>query len=169
MDAMKYRTIFSLAALVAGAMVGCSGGVGNGITGPQGCTEIGCGPSFHVEFSRASWPAGKVDIVVDAEGTTTNCTVTLPFASCDNVVQCDQANSAFLIETSGCALPSDQHEIIGVLWPQNGPNEVTVTVSQDGTVLGTKMFQPSYTTSRPNGDGCEPVCNQSQTPASISL
>src|SRR6185436_6753849 len=69
LQAMKYGMMFSLVAMVFAAVMGCSGdGIGSA---GQGCTEIGCGPSFQVEFSRASWPAGKVDVVVVADGTTT--------------------------------------------------------------------------------------------------
>lgn len=162
MQAMKYGMMFSFVALIGGAVMGC-GGTGTGSTEPQACTEIGCGPSFHVEFKRASWPAGKVDIVVVADGTTTNCSVTLPFASCDSGMICDQANPPFLLELSGCALPAAQHAITGVMWSQVGPKQATITVTQDGTMLGTQMFQPTYTMSQPNGPGCEPVCNQAQS------
>ncbi len=168
MQTMKFGMMFSLLTVTVGAVVGCSG-AGNGTSGPQGCTEIGCGPSFHVEFARASWPTGKVDIVVVADGTTTNCSVTLPFASCDNLAQCDQANPGFLIETSGCALPAVQHAVTGVMWSQNGPKQVTMTVSQDGTMLGTNMFQPTYATSQPNGASCEPTCYQAPSPTPMQL
>lgn len=168
MQAMKDGMMSSLMALIVGAVTGCSSN-GTGSSGPQACTEIGCGPAFHVEFKRASWPAGKVDIVVAADGTTTNCSVTLPFASCESGLQCDQANPGFLVELSGCALPAAQHAITGVMWTQTGPKQVTITVSQDGTMLGTQSFQPTYTTSQPNGPGCDPVCNQAQSPASMQF
>lgn len=167
MQAMKYGMMASLVAMIVGTVMGCSSD-GIGSSG-QGCTEIGCGPSFQVEFARASWPAGKVDIVVVADGTTTNCSVTLPFASCDVAPQCDQASLAFLLELSGCALPANQHAVTGIMWPQNGPKQVTITVSQDGTMLGTQMFSPAYSTSQPNGPGCEPTCNQAPSPAPMQL
>ena len=151
------------------ALLGCGGDGTANSSGPQACTEIGCGPSFEVSFSRTSWPAGVVNIVVVADGTTTNCSVTLPFASCENLVQCDVANTAFLVETSGCALPAAEHAVSGLLWSTNGPNQVTVTVSQDGTMLGSKSFQPTYTTSEPNGAGCPPVCTQSTSPSSMQF
>lgn len=150
-----------LAALVT-ALVGCgSETTGGGMTsGPLACTEIGCGPAYHVEFTRASWPAGSVTITVEADGTTTNCSVTLPFTSCDVGPQCDQATPAFLIELSGCALPPAQHAITGISWSTTGPQQATITVSQDGMMLGTQMVQPTYTMSTPNGPDCPPVCNQ---------
>jgi hypothetical protein len=168
MKVIKSGLAFSLAAFVVAAFVGCGDGV-NGATGPQDCTEIGCGASLQIEFARASWPAGKVDIVVDADGTTTNCSVTLPFASCDNLVQCDNPNAGFVVETSGCALPAAQHSISGLMWSVNGPKQVTITVSEDGTMLGTKTFQLTYTMSRPNGDSCDPVCNQAPTQAPMQF
>jgi hypothetical protein len=155
MNVQKKPLRLAFVCLALATWMGCGGGGTANSTGPQACTEIGCGPSLEVSFSRASWPAGNVNIVVVADGTTTNCSVTLPFASCD--------------ETSGCALPAAQHAVSGLLWSANGPSQVTITVSQDGTMLGTQSFQPTYTTSEPNGAGCPPVCTQSSTPSVIQL
>lgn len=169
MKKIKFAAMCGLFAMMVGAVVGCGDGTNTSTSGPQACTEIGCGPALEVALARASWPAGKVDIVVVADGTTTTCSVTLPFASCDNLVQCDMASPAFAIETSGCALPMNQHAVTGVMWSTSGPKDVTITVSQDGMMLGSKMFQPMYSSSQPNGPGCEPTCNQATAPASIQL
>ncbi|MEZ4316144.1 MAG: hypothetical protein R3F61_01515 [Myxococcota bacterium] len=34
------------------------------------------------------------------------------------------------------------------------PEELTVTISRDGEVLNEQDFEPSYSTSHPNGEGC---------------
>ena len=164
------KTIALGFALLVTAVAGCgTSSVGGGATsGPIACTEIGCGAAFRVEFTRASWPAGTVNVVVDADGTTTNCSVTLPFASCDAAPQCDQASPPFLLELVGCALPPAQQTIGGIFWPTTGPQQVTVTISQDGTMLGTQMFQPTYSMSSPNGPDCPPVCNQAPS-ATLAL
>ena len=164
----KYSAILFLVGAVGMISAGCgTDTTGGDTTGPLACTEIGCGPGFQVEFTRASWPAGAVEIAVTADGTTTTCTLTLPYASCDNVVQCDKPNPGFFIETSGCALPAAQHSIGGVAWAETGPQNVTIVVSQDGTMLGTQTFMPTYETSRPNGPDCEPVCSQATMPGSM--
>ena len=39
---------------------------------------------------------------------------------------------------------------------------VHVTIARDGTALTDRSFRPTYTTSQPNGPGCEPVCRQAR-------
>jgi hypothetical protein len=166
----KYSAILLLVGAIGAIVAGCGTDTTGGDTsGPQGCTLIGCASSFQVEFVRPSWPAGSVEIVVTADGTTTTCTVTLPYASCDNVVQCDKPNPDFIVEASGCALPAAQHSITGVAWPTTNPKDVTITVNQDGMMLGMQTFAPTYEMSRPNGPDCEPVCNQATMPASMTF
>jgi hypothetical protein len=135
----------------------------------ESCTQLGCGPAFRVEFSRATWEPGVYRFDVTADGVATSCAVTLPFSSCSNLVQCDRADPGFLVESSGCALGAAQHEILGILWPVAGPAAVTVEVRQDGAVLATGSYQPAYTTSRPNGVNCEPTCSQADSAPMLAL
>lgn len=168
MSTTKILAMLGLAGLFGVIAAGC-GGSGNTTSGLQSCTQIGCGPTFNVEFKRSAWPAGDVEIVVVADATTFTCSVTLPFASCDAVPKCTPVGTPFLIELSGCALPADQHSITGLTWPQNGPSDVKITVSQDGMMLGTASFLPVYDPKFPNGPDCEPVCIQAAGPSSMTF
>jgi hypothetical protein len=138
-------------------------------TATQGCTELGCGPSFRIELTRPTWQAGEYRLEVTADGVTRSCTVTLPFASCSNLVACDRADPAFLVETSGCALAPAEHAIVGIIWPVQGPAEVTLEVAEGATTLGTGSYQPAYATSQPNGLDCEPTCSQADSQPTLAL
>ena len=133
------------------------------------CTLLGCGPALRVDLLREAWEPGDYQIDVTADGVATSCTVSLPLSSCSNLVHCDRADPGFFVETSGCALPAAQQEIPGIVWPTSGPSNVTVKVQQDGVLLGSGSFQPTYNTSQPNGEGCEPTCSQSDLQATIDL
>lgn len=165
MNRMNLRRTLAFTSILISALAGCGGGDDNG----GGCTEIGCGPALRVELARSAWTAGTYEIVVEADTVTTNCTVKLPFSSCDNLVVCDRPNPGFFVEVSGCALSADQHSIPAVSWNEKGPTSVTISVLQDGAVIGTDMFQPTYATSAPNGADCGPVCSQSEAPAKLTL
>ncbi|MBI4703748.1 MAG: hypothetical protein HY744_21775 [Deltaproteobacteria bacterium] len=135
----------------------------------EGCTMLGCGPALRVELARTAWEPGGYQIDVKADGVATSCAVTLPFSSCANLVTCDRADPGFLVESSGCALPAAEHEILGVLWPLSGPAEVTVEVRQNGKLLGSGTYEPTYATSQPNGEGCEPTCSQADEQPTLAL
>jgi hypothetical protein len=122
----------------------------------QFCTEIGCADQVGVSFERTLWPAGDYTVTVTLDGDVTECAVTLPFASCDIDQPCT-GDDAVLLELSGCALADDEHYIPGVM-VMASPDLMVVSVSQDGTELGTETFEPEYETSQPNGEGCEPTC-----------
>ena len=134
-----------------------------------GCTEIGCGWAFEVDFSPTVTATGDYRIDVTADGVATSCTVSLPFSSCDGAVSCDRADPGFLIQTSGCALPAAEHEILGVLWPVSGPAQATVEVSLGATVIATASFTPTYVSSQPNGADCEPTCTQATQPGTLAV
>jgi hypothetical protein len=135
----------------------------------ESCTEVGCGLSFGVELARSTWTPGDYEINVTADGLSTSCAVTLPFSSCSTLVTCDRADPGFQIETAGCALPAAQQQIVGVVWPVSGPGAVTIEVLQDGVSLATGSYQPTYTSSRPNGEDCEPTCSQAQLQPTLAL
>jgi hypothetical protein len=135
----------------------------------ESCTDIGCGRAFGVELARSAWAPATYQVKVTADGLATSCTLSLPFSSCSSLVQCDRAEPGFLVETAGCALPAAQQQILGVVWPVSGPASVTIEVLQDGVSLGTGSYQPTYTSSRPNGEDCEPTCSQAQLQPTLSL
>jgi hypothetical protein len=50
----------------------------------------------------------------------------------------------------------------------SAPAQVDVIVRRDGRQVASGSFAPAYTTSQPNGPGCEPTCRQAP-PATLDL
>jgi hypothetical protein len=149
MFANMTRTFVPGVALAALALLSCD----------HACTQIGCGAAFSVEFQRAAWTAGDYVITVTADGQTTECTATLPL-DCAAPPPCGDAAGLILIQ-DGCALAASEHKLGGVEFLDGqAPTSVNVRVEQDGALLGEAVYAPAYTESRPNGDDCEPTCNQ---------
>lgn len=46
-------------------------------------------------------------------------------------------------------------------------DNITVTVTRDGTMLGTESFEPEYVTNEPNGAICGPSCENAGVAISI--
>ena len=137
-------------------------------TADQGCTVIGCGSAFSVNFLHAgAWPAGSYAVEVEVDGATFTCSATLPL-QCNAPSPCP-AGSPFLLGRSGCALDAAQQSLSGIDFDLgSAPASVRVKVSWDGATLGIGTFSPTFTTSRPNGASCEPVC-KSAPPATLAV
>jgi hypothetical protein len=125
------------------------------------CTEIGCGPTLRVRFSRPGWPAGAYRVEVAADGVRGACDLTIPL-SCTAVSSCSGLMD-FSADVSGCALDPALHSIAGVTIGYSTPASFTVRVLQGDRELGAASFSPSYAVSRPNGPDCEPVCRSAPT------
>jgi hypothetical protein len=132
------------------------------------CTAIGCGAPFDVRFVRAAWPAGQYRVEVTADGRTGACEATLPFASCQVAVPCE-GEKTWLLGLSGCALPTGDHSLSGVIFHDTRPAQVTVAISQDGRPIASQSFQPAYTDSWPNGKACDEVPCRTAPAQSIQL
>lgn len=145
---------FVSALLPALLLLGCAG------TSPSGggCTEIGCGSAFSINFQRqGAWGPGAYTVKVTVDGAPFTCTATIPL-SCDAPSPCP-GDAPFLLGLNGCALDPSQHSLSGIELKQGtAPASIQVDVAQDGKDLGTGTFKPTYTTSQPNGPDCEPVC-----------
>jgi len=126
--------------------------------GGKSCTLIGCQSGLQVQLQRATWPAGSYSLnVILEDATPVVCIVTLPFASVSTGASCSAATVQ--LQTSGQAMGADQHALTG-LWVQTTPAKVQLVLRRDGAVVLDQTLQPTYTTSRPNGPDCEPVCTQ---------
>ena len=124
------------------------------------CTAIGCGTPYGVDFVATNgWSAGEYKITVDLDGTSIVCKATLPFNGCDGQDACNDP-STVLLGRSGCALDASQHQLTGLTLLNVQPEKMTVTVQRSDEVLGEGTWLPSFSTSRPNGPNCEPVCTQ---------
>jgi hypothetical protein len=134
------------------------------------CTLIGCVSGFQVNFQPGggSWGPGRYQIEVTADGASGACEVTLPLAPCGGPSSTCIGQRSWLLGESGCALPSDQHAISGITFSMSAPAQVDVIVRRDGRQVASGSFAPAYTTSQPNGPGCEPTCRQAP-PATLDL
>jgi hypothetical protein len=146
--------------LVTAALAsGCSGGSDRQ---SRACTAIGCQNGLAVQFSRPLREAGSYTLSLELDGELTSCQTALPFASCAGGPVC--ASSKVLLEQSGCALPANSHEIVG-LRVTSVTRAVRIRIERDGAEIASQDFAPSYVRSQPNGEGCEPICEQ----ASVTL
>jgi hypothetical protein len=140
------------------ALAALAAGCASDTSEPKECTAIGCVGGFSLDFSAPLKAAGQYTVVIDADGQQTTCQATLPFAGCSSAAPCSSGD--VLLGLSGCALPTDQHSIIGLQLPSKHPARVVVTIQRDGQPVASQGFDVTYQTSRPNGPECEPVCSQ---------
>jgi hypothetical protein len=141
--------------LVLALLAGCvptSGGQDGGA-----CTDLACGPSYQIGFSRSAWPAGAYRVEVTADGVGNSCDIVIPM-TCDHPPRC-QGSPTWLPILEGCALDPGQQRIGGVLFDRATPASVTVSVSQGDRTLGMRTFTPSYRTSA-GPVGCNLSCTQ---------
>ena len=128
------------------------------------CTEIGCGPTWILDFSRkGQWPLGKVRVELRLDGEAFTCRTEIPL-DCTVIPACGPRGGVSLIET-GCASGTPAHRISGVQFERLAPTEVSVEVYQNEELLGADTFAPDYRRARPNGPGCEPVCKMAASGA----
>ena len=154
-DAIKLG-IFASAAT---SMLACAGGCSDG-SAPQvqhGCTQIGCVNGLSVQFSRPLREAGSYTVMLELDGERVSCQSTLPFASCSAESPC--SSSKVILEQSGCALPPSAHEIVG-LRVTSTVRTLSLRIQRDGGEIASQNFTPSYIRSAPNGEDCEPICEQ---------
>jgi len=128
---------------------------------------IGCGWPLEVAFRGATSVPGVYRFEVTADGAPSTCQIALPFG-CDTRPTCDAIDPGWRLTLSGCALGPDRETIDGLTFPVTGPNTLDIIVRRDGVEVGTAHAEPVYTTSRPNGPDCEPVCRSAPS-LSITL
>jgi hypothetical protein len=152
---------FSLTAFTALTAAGCS-------APSHACTEIGCVNGLTLSFQKASstWEPGMYSIVIDADGKKITCTTKLPLSATDPAPS-SCTDASVQLGVSGSALPAAQHGLVGLDFTST-PAKVTVTVTRDNAMIGTKDFSPTYKKSQPNGPDCEPVCNNASDTLPIS-
>lgn len=128
--------------------------------GDRACTMMGCVDGLRLEFIvTGKWIPGRYNFAFDLDGEKVTCTGSLPLKSCDDgpSLTCDPAGKVQIGE-SGCALPPESHGFTDVQI-HGSPRAVTMNISNDDKPLIEAKMTPNYTTTRPNGEGCEPVCN----------
>jgi hypothetical protein len=159
-----------------GALVVALGGCGSGSgSGPHACTLVGCADMLVVTLHDANGalPSGTQTITVTAGGATTTCTFTFlpatatgsgsPSCPVGLGVQISQATHCVSSGTPGymtqtCTpVPGKFNEVVAI---GSTPAMAHLTVAVDGTTYLDETLIPAYTTSRPNGPDCDPVCTQ---------
>ena len=126
----------------------------------RGCTEIGCGPAFLLEFdyrARRHLGVHRVELTVDGESFT--CERQLPL-HCDDPPACPR-DDVQLIEI-GCALGESEQSLGGVQFVKGTPRSISIAVFENDVPIGKGAYELEYTSSRPNGPECEPACTQAR-------
>jgi len=163
--------------LVAGVvwLGACSGGLPG--SGAHVCTDIGCLDQFTatVHDANGALPPGMHALTVTAGTAILRCVFTLPLGTlpgggtlgliCPAGLQvqivpkitCVTSNTPSAKTQTCSPVPGALDELI-IVEGKPASLHVTQTVG-DATYLD-ETVTPTYTTSRPNGPGCEPLCSQ---------
>jgi hypothetical protein len=136
---------------------------------PRACTALGCMNGFDLRFSpNAAWPAGAYRFELEADGVKQSCTGNVPFPACGSRALTCTGGQIAQIGESGCALPASDHGFSGLTF-SGTPARIRVIVQREGRTLLDREFTPAYTTSRPNGPSCEPVCTNALDTAAVAF
>jgi len=147
---------------------------------PLACTDVGCSDGVHLEVreARDAWPAGDYTVEISAGGDSHRCTATLPnpspWTAESTTFKCDRTSlSASFRPTQGCDDERDggtDGVTCGVLALEvpGTPSSVQVQIDRDGQSILDESVQPKYREMRPNGEGCEPVCERSSAELTLS-
>ena len=123
---------------------------------------IGCESGLRVQLEPdGGWPEGRYRFEIDADGAHAICAGSIPLPACGtSALACDRTDGFQIIE-SGCALaPSGQSFPVIRFDAKLRPKTVTIGVLRNDASVGRMQFAPRFETVQPNGEGCEPVCEQ---------
>jgi hypothetical protein len=163
------------AAVLAGGASGCKS---------QGCGDIGCVPGATIGVrSSGGWTPGVYTFALTVDGAPATCTVTVPFAEGgllpDGIVMgsCSGGRAALsFVQDSTCVTTTNGMAVSQTCTPIAGqfaagvrlggtPAQATVTVSRDGTALGSQTLTLAYTMQL---DGCGGGCQEATAAISIA-
>jgi len=124
----------------------------------KACTQMGCmnGVNFTVD-PNYDWKNGGYQIEVALGFKKVSCNGILPLRACDQGPSFVCDDPAVQVIESGCALPPPQHGIGGIQI-NDDPAKIIIRIARNNKTIVTRTVVPQYTTSQPNGPGCEPVC-----------
>jgi hypothetical protein len=150
--------MFMLRLVVIVAMV-----VSSAIAAPNcvpfgGCTAIGCGSALEIFFNGANERPGLYEVDVVTDGVAATCTIALP-RGCDVLPTCTTSGLPWTLNVYGC---SGNERIEGIGYLVLAPASVECVVRRDGVVVGAAKVKPAYSTSNPNGGGCDPECRSAR-------
>jgi hypothetical protein len=147
--------------LLLGAVAGC-------VQRGGACSLIGCTDQVSLAIHRADWSRLSLGGVLDIGGRKVTCPALNPpqtRGSCDTDVtievrelaDCREAASGGAV--SQTCTPNGRFELVVTI--RGTPPRVVVTLTSGATMVAQRSFELAFTSSRPNGPGCEPVCRQS--------
>jgi hypothetical protein len=131
------------------------------------CTQIGCSDGLTLQIApEYRWQAGAYRFMLKLDGEEVVCQGSLPLKNCGepNII-CSQPDKVQMGE-SGCALAPNLHGF-GDIFMSFAPKDVTVAIARDGKEMLSQHLTPTYITSQPNGEGCDPVCTQAHVPLAL--
>jgi len=79
------------------------------------------------------------------------------FVSVNPATTCTEMHTATAVSVRCDPIPGQFIEVLSLF---GMPRDVRVVQSIDGVVVIDQSIAPTYTQSRPNGPGCEPLCEQ---------
>jgi hypothetical protein len=134
----------------------------------EACTGIWCSDQASVAIHRADWMMVSLAAEVEIDGRKVVCPVPDPQqigGPCDKdvsiavrqLVDCHETSSGSS-RTQTCNPNGRFEQVITI---RGTPAQVGVTLKSGAAVVGQRTFQLTYTSSRPNGPGCDPLCKQS--------
>jgi hypothetical protein len=132
------------------------------------CSLIGCVDQASVAIHRADWMMLSLAVELDIDGRKVVCAAPDPQqtgVACDSNVRIEVRQLTDCHDTSTPTAKSQTCTPNGrfedVITIPGTPALVSVTLKSGGVIVGQRDFQPAYTSARPNGPGCDPVCRQS--------
>lgn len=159
--------------LGAAALLGSCGVLGGS------CTEIGCGDHLGLTIAPRDrpWSEGRYELSLTLDGQTHVCDFAFPNpASASAIVEiaCNPAASVHLepsvlctemkrpdgSRSESCAPLPDRAKLRASF--SGTPSQVCITLVHDGAAVLDQQQQIRYRRERPNGPGCEPVCQQAE-------
>lgn len=149
----------------------------------KSCTEIGCidGASVTIRSSDGNWPEGSYVLTLGVDEATHACAFKLPEhlpssggqaqlscepdlgypgASIDQDGECQEHRDEDSVSQS-CTPIAGQYTLrVGV---SGTPATLDLALTRDGSALVDETVNLMYTATRPNGEGCDPLCHQAST------
>lgn len=152
------KTILSVLSLAL-FVPGCDAG------GGAACTEIGCTDGLWVEVDFSpGLTSGDYEIVLnDGSMAPTTCTFEVSEVASD----CD--GESICVQNADCdAVWNLESGTVGFNL-EGTPSDLVVTVRQDSVDLSSVSLSPEYESVQPNGEGCEPTCEQATETVTVSM
>lgn len=124
------------------------------------CTERGCSSRLEVRLAYPLTTPGEYEFAIGVQEAGP--------AACTAIIDSDGQEATIKDFGNGgpCTVITENGEFVGVQLEMT-PRSLDVTLRHQGTLLVAQTVTPSYEQYRPNGIGCEPVCQMSEVLVSV--